>query len=171
MQYALLNTQSEILRVQDFATSPPLLSDAKGLHWVEYVDTPQPAFDAMTQRVEAAAPIVDTAYTAQWEIVELDAETITAKQTAFDDQRIARLWQAAHDYEYAQISGTATVPLTVGVLQQLPKALAIKDWCRSIWNTYYTRRANGSTDYSFANCGLIPHSIPELLAEVEPGVN
>jgi len=79
MKHALVNTQNILQRTQDFTDTPPALPEAKGLRWLEYVDTPQPTFDAMTQRVEPTVT-VDSKYTKGWQIVALDAAAITAKQ-------------------------------------------------------------------------------------------
>lgn len=83
-----------------------------------------------------------------------------------EEQRIASLWQAAHDYEYAQISGSAIGLLATGVITGKPKCIAVQNWIKSIWAEYYTRKASGSTntDYSFA--GPIPYSVPEIMEEM-----
>jgi len=134
------------------------------------VDIDKPAFDADTQYIgqvgvvdgELFYPVVD--YT-QDELLELDASNQAAA--------IAQLWQAAHDYEFAQISGTAVGLLTAGVLQALPKSLAVSAWSGSIWTLYYTNKATiesggefttSMLDYS--SIGIIPHSIPELREEI-----
>ena len=85
---------------------------------------------------------------------------------AIEAQRIASLWQAAYNYEFAQISGMAVGVLTIGVLQQKPKALAISAWSKSIWDAYYTRKTSGSTDTDYSFAGPMPHSVPELMTEV-----
>lgn len=100
-------------------------------------------------------------------IVALTADQLAAKKAA----NIDILWQAAHDYEYAQISGVAVGLLTVGVLQSLPKSLAIKDWSKSIWTLYYSRKASVTdmldpTFLDFSSCGNIPYTIPELMVEI-----
>lgn len=82
MKYALLNTSNEVIRTQDFADTPPTLPEAKGLRWLEYVEASQPAFDPMTQRVEAALPVVGNQYTKAWAVVALDAATIAARYAA-----------------------------------------------------------------------------------------
>lgn len=85
-------------------------------------------------------------------------------------QRIAALWQAAHDYEYLRVSGIAIGLLTIGVMQQFPKALAVAAWSANIWNTYYTRKAAVAVDITdnldFSTCGEIPYSVPELRIEL-----
>lgn len=87
------------------------------------------------------------------------------------NQNIAILWQTAHDYEYAQINGTGVGLLAVGVLKGGPLALAIQNWCNSIWNLYYTRKPLVTYNWDptlvdFSSCGDMPGSIPDLMAEV-----
>lgn len=84
---------------------------------------------------------------------------------------VAALWQAAHDFEYAEINGTGVGLLVIGVQRSLPKSLAIMAWDQSIWNLYYQRKPlvthqwDGSL-MDFSSCGPMPHTIPELMAEV-----
>lgn len=85
---------------------------------------------------------------------------------------IAGLWQSAHDYEFAQISGSAIGLLALGVAAGRPKALAVQGWVHSIWSLYYERKAQvtggpiGSAHLDFSGCGEIPHTVPELMAEM-----
>ena len=81
-------------------------------------------------------------------------------------QRIASLWQAAHDYEYAQVSGSAIGLLAMGVMQGKPKCTAVQNWIKSIWDAYYVRKANGSTDTDYSFAGACPYTVPELMAEL-----
>jgi len=83
-----------------------------------------------------------------------------------ETERVQAIWQGAHDYEYAQISGSAIGMLAIGILQQLPKALAVQGWIQTIWTEYYTRKATGSFDADYSLIGPIPHSVPELMAEL-----
>jgi len=85
---------------------------------------------------------------------------------AVEAQRIASLWQAAHDYEYAEISGSAVGLLAMGVMQGLPKCVAVQNWIKGIWTEYYTRKAGVSTDTSYAACGVCPYTVPELMVEL-----
>jgi len=94
------------------------------------------------------------------------AEEIVANQANTETMRVATLWQAAHDYEFAQISGTAVGLLVIGVMQGLPVSLAIKAWSKAIWVLYYTRKATGSTDYDYSPIGPCPHTVPELMTEL-----
>ncbi|MFI4962818.1 MAG: hypothetical protein ACHP6H_03060 [Legionellales bacterium] len=109
------------------------------------------------------------------DITPIPPETVAATKAANDANEKANniqiLWQAAHDYEYAQISGTAIGILVLGVLQNKPKSLAIKDWSHSIWVLYYSRKAlvtatADPTFQDFSSCGPIPYSIPELMVEL-----
>lgn len=127
-----------------------------------------PPFDPVTQaRAETDAALVNGIWTQQWAVTALDAGTVAANQAAFDEQRIAALWQAAHDLEYAAISGSAIGLITMGVLQGKPKCLAVQAWIKSIWTEYYTRKAGTSTDCDFATvAGACPHSVPELMVEL-----
>jgi hypothetical protein len=83
---------------------------------------------------------------------------------------IATLWQAAHDYEYAEISGSAIGLLVVGVLQGKSKSLAVREWIDSIWTLYYARKplVQAQLDpalLDFTSCGPMPFTVPELRAE------
>lgn len=95
-------------------------------------------------------------------------DAIAASKVAANVQA---LWQAAHDYEYAQISGTAVGLLVLGVSQSKPKALAVMAWSHAIWALYYSRKPTvaalaDQTLLDFTSVGPIPHSIPELMAEL-----
>lgn len=97
---------------------------------------------------------------------EFDAGLESMKQ-----QNVAALWQAAHDYEYAQISGTAVGVLAAGVAKGGPVSMAIQQWCLSIWTLYYSRKPIVTHQWNaylldFSSCGQIPHTIPELMTEV-----
>lgn len=85
-------------------------------------------------------------------------------------ENIEMLWQAAHDYEYTSINGAALSMVLLGVIQNKPKCLAVQNWIQSIWNLYYSRKATitkGVTpECDFSVCGTIPHSIPELMEEL-----
>lgn len=81
-------------------------------------------------------------------------------------QRIASLWQSAHDYEYAQVSGSAIGLLAMGVMQAAPKCTAVQNWIKGIWSEYYTRKVGTSTDTDYSVCGACPYTVPELMAEL-----
>ena len=87
------------------------------------------------------------------------------------DRMISQLWQAAHDYEYSEISGSAIGLVTIGVLQSKPKCLAVAAWQKSIWSLYYQRKALYASNKTypsmdFSSCGKIPYTVPELMEEI-----
>lgn len=91
-----------------------------------------------------------------------DAATVAAK--------IDRLWSAADRYTSGYISGVAIGLLTIGVLQAKPKALAVSAWSSGVWDDYYNRKAavtvGSEEDLDFSSHGPMPHSVPELRAEL-----
>lgn len=97
------------------------------------------------------------------EQIAADAE---AAQASAESARIAAIWQAAHDYEVAQVSGSAIGLLAMGVMAGKPKCIEVQAWIKSIWTLYYTRKATGSTDSDYSGCGQIPRSVPELMEEL-----
>lgn len=91
-----------------------------------------------------------------------EAEIVAAK--------VERLWQAADSYTSGYISGVAIGILTIGVMLGKPKCLAVAAWSGAVWAEYYRRKslvtATSDVDYYFSAVGSIPHSVPELQAEV-----
>lgn len=89
-------------------------------------------------------------------------------------QRLAKnvesLWAAADAYQMGFISGVAIGLLTIGVLQNKPKALAVQAWSAAVWDAYYARKElltyDGAVDTDFSMFGAMPHSVPELRAEL-----
>lgn len=110
--------------------------------------------------------VIGAATIGVWAPPPPDPAIEAARIAGIEASRIAALWQAAHDYEYAQVSGSAIGLLAIGVMQAKPKCLAVQNWIKSIWTEYYTRKATGSVDYSFAGIGPCPHSVPELMVEL-----
>ena len=107
--------------------------------------------------------------------IEGDPETVIAMKAAGEvmslRQNTESLWQAAHDYEYANINGVGIGLLVIGVLQQKPISMAIKAWSSAIWALYYERKElitatmdDALLDYS--SVGFMPFSIPELQIEI-----
>jgi hypothetical protein len=143
---------------------------------------PAPSYNKITQRVAQVTPVLNQLgkYEEAWEIIGLTPVEVAANTTANNQKiteataaNIGRLWQAAHDYEFARINGMAIGVLTVGVISNKPKSLAIKAWSQSIWNLYYTRKPTvtevmDSTLLDFTSIGEMPHSAPELTQEVFP---
>lgn len=101
------------------------------------------------------------------------AETISAEKAASEQllaSKMEALWAACNSYTSNYISGVAIGILTIGVLQQLPKALAVSAWSSSVWSEYYARKAlvtlESVDDHDFSRFGPIPYSVPELQAEL-----
>jgi len=101
-------------------------------------------------------------------------EQVTADQAAQDDAKVTAkiesLWAAADAYTSSYISGVAVGLLTVGVLQSLPKALAVSAWSSAVWDDYYARKAlitvSSVDNLDFSSHGPMPHSVPELREEL-----
>ncbi len=110
--------------------------------------------------------LVDTSYNVLSDRVE--ATYIISNMST--EQKIFDLWTAATKYQELFISGMASVPLAIGMMLKLPKALAITNWINSIWAEYYARQyslqidTNPNLDFSIV--GPMPHTVPELLTEV-----
>jgi hypothetical protein len=92
--------------------------------------------------------------------------------TAFlQAQNLQALWQSATDHQEAQISGAAYGLVTLGVMQQKPRALAVMGWINAVWALYYARKPLVTHEWDsvlmdFSGCGPMPCSVPELKAEV-----
>ncbi len=101
---------------------------------------------------------------------ELSQEEVDSLMAAQKVSNVEALWQAAHDYEYSEISGSAIGLVTIGVLQSKPKCVAVQDWIKSIWTLYYQRKAAMGPEFSpsldFSSCGPCPHTVPELMEEL-----
>lgn len=80
------------------------------------------------------------------------------------------LWQAADRYTSRYISGGAFGMLAIGMMLGKPKCAVVTAWSGAIWEEYYMRKelitAVSIDDHDFSGFGDIPHSIPELKAEV-----
>ena len=98
-----------------------------------------------------------------WETMQADE---MARRPDPEARRIANLWQAAHDLEYAAISGSAIGLITMGVMTGKPKCLAEQGWIKDLWTEYYTRKFGASSDCDFSSVGSCPHTVPELMAEL-----
>lgn len=99
-------------------------------------------------------------------LVEAASVVYEPDPAAVEAQRVSSLWQAAHDYEYKDVSGSAIGLITLGVLQSKPKCIAVMAWIKSIWTEYYLRKGNGSTDCDYSSTGDCPYTIPELMTEL-----
>jgi len=152
--------------------------DPRELGYEPVVPVAKPTYDPISQVIVELPPVHDgTRWLEVWEVRNLDAETVATNQAvkaasdaAAVTNKIEALWRAADAYTSNYISGVAIGILTIGVIQQLPKALAIKQWSNDIWTEYYTRKAavtpTSVDNLDFSMFGPIPHSVPELQAEV-----
>lgn len=184
------HTESEIRVLYPNTSFPVPFVPPEDYAWVFPV--PPPEYDKVLQSVRQVTPVLTQLGTWQeaWEIlprfveytdegnilhtvaeqeaaaIVLAQEEETSRLATIEAARIASLWQAAHDYEYAQVSGSAIGLLAIGVLQSLPKCLAVQNWIKGIWTEYYTRKAGTSEDTNFSIAGECPHSVPELMIEL-----
>lgn len=127
----------------------------------------RPEFDPLTHTaVETDPELLNDVWTQQWATMLLDSDTIAENQNRAEASRIAALWKSAHDYEFAQVSGSAIGLLAMGVMMGKPKCVDVQNWIKSIWTLYYTRKATGDASTDFSSCGACPHSVPELMAEL-----
>lgn len=105
------------------------------------------------------------------EIADIEARQIGDDKVAeIIAKNVADLWTAADSYIYKHINGAAYAMLTLGVMQNKPKAKAVAAWIDSIWAEYWIRKARAlvgdSVSFDFGSFGLIPYSVPELREEV-----
>lgn len=165
-------SESQIKAENRQVSFPKLFRPPEGFELV--FPAPAPTYDPITQYAREIAPkLINGHYEQDYEVVALDAETVAANQAKeveriakIESDRIQALWQGAHDYEYAQVSGSAIGLLAMGVMQAKPKCIAVQNWIKAIWTEYYTRKAGTSTDYDFSIAGTCPHTVPELMAEL-----
>lgn len=140
--------------------------------------TAQPTYDPITQSVirDGCEKIGDV-WQYKWTIEALDAAAVIANQAAkvADDAKLVAdkvdaLWRAADAYTASYISGVAIGLLTLGVLQLKSKALAVSAWSSAVWDDYYARKAlvtaSSVDNLDFSSHGPMPHSVPELRAEM-----
>ena len=143
--------------------------------------SPQPTYDSLHEYVAEIDPVLTSKghYEQAWEIKPLSPEQIAintdpaikeAADAAIISAKVEELWQAADKYVTSYISGVAIGILTIGVIQQKSRAVAISDWSNLIWSEYYTRKAAITVDselnLDFSSFGPIPFTIPELKEEV-----
>ena len=129
---------------------------------ITMVEPPAPpadfSYDTYNETEQDTDPYVVYTKKSQEQLDELAAQK--------EAQRIASLWQSAHDYEYAQISGSAIGLMAMGAMQAAPKCTAVQNWIKGIWSEYYTRKAGTSTDTDYSVCGACPYTVPDLMVEL-----
>ena len=166
---------SEIRSYCKNTSFPEVITDdmLEALHIFPVVQTTPPAIDALTQRIEAAAPVLsEGVWIQQWTVraaTEAEQADYLVQQAIKKAGKIEQLWQAADAYVTGCISGVAIGILTIGVMQQKPKCLAVSAWSGQIWTEYYIRKstitADSVLDLDFSSFGPMPYTVPELQAE------
>ena len=172
----IFTLHSEIRSYCKNTSFPEVITDdmLEALHIFPIVPVPPPVIDALTQRLEVVAPVLNEGvWIQQWTVraaTEAEQADYLVQQEDKKTNKIEHLWQAADAYVTGHISGVAIGILTIGVMQGKPKAQTISDWSNRIWTEYYRRRAeitaDSVLDLDFSSFGSIPHTIPELQAEV-----
>lgn len=123
----------------------------------------EPVYNVHTENAVEIEPVDGIQ---QWRIEPATSEKI-AKVV---EQKIEYLWKAADSYVSGYISGVAIGILTLGVINQKPKAIAVSSWSSQIWAEYYIRKALVTGDsvdnHDFSMFGPMPYSVPELQEEV-----
>ena len=131
------------------------------------IEVDWPEFSELTHYVTETTPLlINGNWMQQWSIQEHTQEQKAALAEEHESSRIASLWQAAHDKEYEAISGSAIGLIVMGVLQGKPKCAAVQNWIKALWSEYYIRKASGSSNSDFSIVGECPHSVPELMSEL-----
>jgi len=102
---------------------------------------------------------------------DITQDQFNAGLAALQADNLNALWQAATNYQEAQISGAAYGLVTLGVIQQKPKSMAVMAWINSIWALYYQRKPSVTYTWDaalmdFSYCGAMPFTVPDLMAEV-----
>jgi hypothetical protein len=83
MQYALINTDNEIIREQWFEDEPPALAEAKGLQWMSVVENyPVPDDSQKLSEITITVDRQARTLTKSAEILSLSDEVMTGKTTA-----------------------------------------------------------------------------------------
>lgn len=159
-------------------TAFPAVINYADYGWSVVFPTPIPSYDPITHTHRATAPaVINGHYEQQWEVVALPDDVVAANREAarisnekLIASKVDALWRAADKYVSGYISGIAIGLLTIGVIQSKPKALAVTAWSSSVWDEYYRRKALVTSasvdDLDFSSFGSMPHTVPELRAEL-----
>ena len=168
MQYINISTGLSV-GIQAIRAAHPTMSipdgaDLLSLGYESVAPVPLPALAPGESVVPGPLVRVGSGWRETWTVLpapEPEA-VIAAKQNA--------LWQAADDYTRSHISGVAVGILTIGVMMGKPKCYAVAGWSGAVWAEYYRRKelvtVNSMDDHDFSGFGAMPHSVPELQAEV-----
>ena len=88
------------------------------------------------------------------------------------EKKTEKLWQSANTYQESRISGAGYLLITLGILRDLPKCVAVKKWILSVLTLYYDRERQIindpgiKIDTDFSSIGDIPYTIEEIVKEV-----
>lgn len=158
---------------------PPALTDEMlASIGVLPVEQNAPAYNPITQSATELPPaLVGGKWKQQWEVMDLPQELVdeniaaqAAAEQATINAKVEALWASADKYTSNYISGVAIGILTIGVMQQKPKSLAVSAWSSSVWAEYYARKAlitaTSEDNRDFSSFGPMPYSVPELQEEV-----
>ena len=171
----IFTLHSEIRSYCKHTSFPEVITDdtLEALQIFPIVPVPPPVIDALTQRLEVVAPVLNEGvWIQQWTVraaTEAEQADYLVQQEDKKTNKIEQLWQAADAYVTGYISGVAIGILTLGVMQQKPKCLAVSAWSGQIWTEYYIRKstitADSALDLDFSSFGPMPYTVPELQAE------
>lgn len=86
MKYALIQNH-QIIRTAEFDAAPPVLAEAKGMVWLELVETAPPKYDPITHDLSPADPVIlDGKCVTQWAVVAMPAEIAAGNKLEHDQQ-------------------------------------------------------------------------------------
>lgn len=169
LQYTCVDAVTGISVAAEPSQNGPAHPDVAGLQfeWARESRYPTPVPDYFGTCPDESDYFIDGVICelSQADYEQMRADEMNARPDP-ETTRIARLWQAAHDYEYAQVSGSAIGLLAMGVMQQKPNCVAVMGWIQNIWTDYYTRKTGSSADYDYSVCGACPYTVPELMVEL-----
>lgn len=126
--------------------------------------------NSATHKLQTCDPYLDGDTVRTVIAVPLSAEEIAAAEATAIKTKEEALWSAADRYTSGYISGVAVGLLTIGLIQNLPKAQAVSAWSAAVWDEYYRRKAlitaTSEDNHDFTSIGPMPHSVPELRTEL-----
>ena len=101
----------------------------------------------------------------------LTEEEFIAALERLRENNILTLWQSANNYETAQINGSASAMVVLGLVKGSPAALRVSAWTQSIWELYYKRKPLITHEWNeelldFSECGPMPCTVSELMKEI-----
>ncbi len=127
---------------------------------------------------EGAKSLTDTQYTdimkarGNGEVVSYDLATelpITTTYSPTIADQVAALWNVAAEFQESRLwaSGYATCAFHAGIS---PKAQSMVDWVASVWDLYYTKKADVEAenpyDLDFSSVDGLPFTYKETLTEI-----